>query len=273
MRRRTADLGKLQLEPEKLSLSEIFHENTKMGPSNVRKYGWHILNISKNLNLIEQMSLSYKSYPTAERVILPKKFNYSKSPIEKIIQNRRSFREYSGKSLSINELSKLLYYSYGVTGSVSIPIAPELSQLFRAAPSGGALYPLEIYPVIFNVAGLEKGIYHYNVRNHVLELIQKGDFHKEMGKMNTSEEIMEKANVLLLISAIFRRMTYKYNDRGYRFILAEAGHVGQNISLMSTAMNLGSVMIGGYLDDEINRFLKIDGVNEAIVYSAAVGKR
>lgn len=272
MRRRTSDLGKLQLEPERFSLSEIFHENTKMRPSNVRKYGWHILNISKNLNLIEQMSNSYKTYPTVKRVILPKKFEYSKVSVEDTIKNRRSIREYSGKSLNVNELSKLLYFSYGITGSIAIPIAPELSQLFRAAPSGGALYPLEIYPVVFNVADLEKGVYHYNVRNHLLEVVKKGDFRKEMGELNTSEDIMEKANVLFLITAIFRRVTYKYNDRGYRFILAEAGHVGQNISLMATTMGLGSVMIGGYLDDEVNRFLGIDGVNEAIIYSAAIGK-
>jgi len=65
---------------------------------------------------------------------------------------------------------------------------------------------------------------------------------------------------------------FKYNERGYRFVLLDAGHLGQNVCLMATAMNLGVLPIGGFLDDELNRLLDIDGVHESVVYPLLVGR-
>lgn len=218
------------------------------------------------------MSQSYKSYPTFPQVSLPKEFDKSKLPIEEIIEKRRTIRDFSGHPLSIEEISKLLHFSYGITGSVPIPHLTTLLQYFRAAPSAGALYPLEIYLVAWNIKNMEPGIYHYHVLHHALECLEKGDFSDLAGEYTISKEITKKACVLFLISAIFQRTMFKYQERGYRFVLLDAGHVAQNLCLIATSMNLGVVLVGGFLDDELNRILKIDGVNETVVYPIIVGR-
>ena len=79
--------------------------------------------------------------------------------------------------------------------------------------------------------------------------------------------------MLIFIVAIFGRSTFKYNDRGYRFVLIEAGHVGQNLSLAAASLGLGCVNIGGYFDREIDNYLGLDGIEQSAVYLAAIGNK
>lgn len=82
--------------------------------------------------------------------------------LEEAIQRRRSIRDYSGKPLTMKQLSLLLHSAYGIT---------EPSGPLRASPSAGALYPLELYPVVNRVEGLVSGVYHYRPKDHSLDLI------------------------------------------------------------------------------------------------------
>ncbi len=273
-RQRAEDVNRLMTEPDPFSLAELYHENSKLRRTNSRQYGEFVSSVASVPYVIEKMAGAYKSYPTHLRIPLPSQFNrqppgsYS---LEEIIERRRTIRQFSARPLALEQAAKLLHFSYGITGSVSIPHVPEERQSFRAVPSAGALYPLEIYLIGWNVEGLDPGIYHYHVPSNALESVEPGDFSDLVGECLISTEITKNASVLFVLTAIFQRTLFKYNERGYRFVLLEAGHLAQNMCLMATAMNLGLLPIGAFLDDELNRMIGVDGVNESAVYPILIG--
>ena len=183
--------------------------------------------------------------------------------VEKAIAKRRSERNFSRNPMSLAELSHILHYSSGLTDRRSG---------FRASPSAGATYPIEIYPVINNVEGLTTGIYRYSVSAHELEPIREGDFRQEMAQAALGQRMLIEANVVLVLSAIFERTTRRYQERGQRYILLEAGHIAQNTSLVATSMGLGICAIGAFYDEDFNRLLGLDGRQESVLYLVAVGK-
>jgi SagB-type dehydrogenase family enzyme len=222
---------------------------------------------------VEKMARAYKSYSTAFQIQLPKLWDKSpESPgIEVVIERRRTARRFTGRSLTVEEISKLLHFSYGITGATRISQSTDEYQCLRSAPSAGALYPLEVYLISWGIAGLKPGLYHYSVVHHALELLKTGDFSEPAGEYTFLDDIVKEACTLFLITAIFQRTMFKYNERGYRFVLLDAGHLGQNVCLMATAMNIGVLPIGGFLDDELNHLLGIDGVHESVVYPLLLG--
>ena len=143
----------------------------------------------------------------------------------------------------------------------------------RATPSAGALYPYEIYIVANDIEGLSRGIYHYAVLEHEIELISEGDFRRRITSAGLEQEMLGEANVTFVLSAIFDRVRHKYGERGVRYVYIEAGHIGQNIALQAVSLGLGSVNVGAFLDDKINQIIGVDGRKEAAVYLQAVGMR
>jgi SagB-type dehydrogenase family enzyme len=180
-------------------------------------------------------------------------------------------REFTGEKLSIDIISKLLFYSCGVTCRVRPPELGGKELCLRATPSAGALYPLEAYFVSWNMDGLEPGLYHYRVYTHSLELLAPGDFAECVSDFMLIDALAKQSAGCFFVSAMFQRTMLKYDERGYRFALLEAGHLAKNICLMACKLGIGLLPIGGFLDDEVNRFLSVDGVNEAAVYAIAVG--
>ncbi len=143
----------------------------------------------------------------------------------------------------------------------------------RAAPSAGALYPIEIYTVVNRVDGLQAGLYHYCVEAHALALLEADDYRDRATAGCLYQEMAGDAAVTFVLSAVFPRVCWKYGERGYRYALIEAGHIGQNIYLAATCLRLGCVSMGAFLDDRMNALLGIDGKEEAVIYCLAVGER
>lgn len=206
----------------------------------------------------------YKTYPDAERIALPDPRGYQGLSLEETIERRRSVRDYSAEPLPMEALSRLLHAAQGIT---------EPRRKFRAAPSAGALYPIELYPVVHDVAGLERGIYHYAVQAHELETLEQGDFRGAVTRAGLYQRFLGQANVCFVLSAIFQRTRWKYHERAYRYVLLEAGHIGQNLYLAATSMGLGACAVGAFFDDQLNDLLGLDGAEEAVLYVISVGKR
>lgn len=203
----------------------------------------------------------HKTYPGAVKIRLP--FSKFKGlSLEEAIQKRRSARGFSGKALTLEQFSQLIYSAAGITGEIN-------GFRLRAAPSQGETYPLEIYPLIRNVSGLKSGLYHYLPEEHSLELIKEADM--EAGPLCMDAEELNKAGVVFFISALPERITSKFDIRGWRYIYMEAGHISQNIYLEAASLGLASVSIGSFYDDEVNAMLGIDGRNEFAIYAHAVG--
>lgn len=184
--------------------------------------------------------------------------------LEDAILKRRSVREYTARPLTQAEVSQLLFAAQGVTGEM-------YGTLLRTAPSAGALYPFEVYMVVNNVDGLKKGVYHYSVRDHSVVLIKEGDFGNSTMNGALRQEMMRDAGVVFALCAVFDRVMSKYGERGYRYAYIEAGHISQNIYLQATSLGLGSVVVGAFVDDDINGVIGVDGEREAVISLHAVG--
>jgi SagB-type dehydrogenase family enzyme len=203
----------------------------------------------------------YKSYPGATRIGLPEPGAPWGGDVAEVLDTRRSRRDYTGEPLPIEALSRLLHAAQGITNTRGK----------RAAPSAGAMYPIEVYAMVHNVAGLDAGIYHYAVETHELELTQAGDFRGAIQRAALGQEFLAEANVCLVLSAIFQRARWRYRERTYRYVTLEAGHIGQNLYLAATALGLGACAVGAFIDDELNELLAVDGQEEAGLYIISVG--
>lgn len=205
----------------------------------------------------------FKTYPTAKKIPLPPP-TYEGKTLEKTIYERRSVRAFSEESITLQELSQLLFAAQGIT---------ENKSMLRAAPSAGALYPIEIYLIANKVSSLQSGIYHYNVREHSLELLKEGNFSKEICEASLNQQPVRDAAVVFIFTAIFERTKSKYGERGERYIYIEAGHISQNLLLQATSLNLASLPVGGFTDEKVNSLLGVDGKNESAIYINVVGKK
>jgi len=196
-------------------------------------------------------------------VILPEPSLKGEMSVEEAIYRRRSIRDYTGEPISLRELGQILWAAQGIT----LP-----SRGFRAAPSAGATYPLEIYVSVREggVTDLAPGIYHYDPFNHVLTLVRPGDHSRELARAALDQRWVREGSICLIIAADFERTTSVYGERGIRYVYMEAGHVGQNIYLQATSLGLGTVAVGAFYDEEVR---SIVGCAEQPIYLFPVGRR
>ena len=191
-------------------------------------------------------------------ISLPKPSFDGKVSVEKAIKERRTIRDFKERTLSLAYLSQLLWAAQGITD-------PTIGR--RAAPSGGALYPLDIYVLIGEngVEKMEAGIYHYLPKEHSVLLISKGDRRKEMASASLGQMWMATAPVIFIITAEYKRTTWKYGERGIRYALIEVGHVGQNLFLQAEAMGLGAGIVGAFNDLEVSKVAGIPPKHEPLL--------
>jgi len=246
--------GREKENQKKLSIGERFHYETSLTLSGA---------LGDMFRARPKKPSQYKHYARAEKVELPKP-QYRGMVLEEAIEKRRSVRDYSRQAMSKAALSQLLFSAQGVTGKT-------YGHSLRSAPSAGALYPFEIYAVVNNVRDLPRGIYHYSVSDHALELVKAGDFSSKITEAGLGQQMLGAANVTFVLSAVFDRVRHKYGERGFRYTYIEAGHISQNIYLQAVSLGLGSVSVGAFLDEKVNQLIGVDGRNEAVIYLHPVG--
>lgn len=206
----------------------------------------------------------YKTYPGATKTPLPRPDFGETESLWKIFNQRRSKRRYASGPIAIDRLSTLLWSTQGIT-------LPAREYQLRAAPSAGALYPVETYIGVHNVSGLRQGIYHFNVIDFALETIRSGDCSGPLARAALDQAMAGRGAVLFIWTATVLRTVWKYRNRGIRYIFMDAGHIAQNLQLAATAIGLGCCTIGAFYDSEVNELLEIDGEQETAIYLAAVG--
>lgn len=258
------------------SLGILYHENSKFTEFGFRVETESIERFASKY-IAERSSQPFKQYPGAKSFDLePYKGFMPQVPMVKCLTKRRSVREYDKNyKISLNELALLLYHSYGITAKSKIRMFGVEGHIgMRNVPSGGALYPLEIYVAVLN-SHITPGLYHYRIDNNSLELIREGLFTDELVKMIHAEPYvtLSTASAVIFTTGIIERLLIKYGDRGYRFMMIEAGMVGQTLSLLAESVDLGSCMLGGFYDDKLNSFLEVDGVFEAVNNVLIIGKK
>jgi SagB-type dehydrogenase family enzyme len=207
---------------------------------------------------------TYKRYPEAVRIDLDPPQIKSGAPVWEIVQQRRSVRSFKDSPLRKEHLSQLLWAAQGITRE-------EQGHALRTAPSAGALYPVETYLAVHYVEGIEPGIYHYAIPTHELEQLKIGDFRLDTARAALDQDMAYTASVVFIWTAVFARAKWKYNQRAYRYVYLDAGHIAENLALAAVALNLGSCQIAALYDDEVNMLIDVDGKEESIVYMSAVG--
>jgi SagB-type dehydrogenase family enzyme len=261
-------------EEEPYMQSEMYHEASKINNATGLALRRRIATVLGAEYYLKLISRGYKSYPMAQATALPSVADLvEETPESKTFRNlvlrRRSLREFAEAPIPLNDLTSIIFNAYGLTATISLSFGVE--QKLRGVPSGGALYPLELYAVAFRVDGLPSGVYHYNVEAHSLELLREGQFDAEFGRAVFYEDMFKTVSAAFVITGVPKRSAFKYGERAYRFINLEAGHVGQNICMTATALGIGCLMVGGFYDDDIDSLVGIDGLNELSLYTAAVG--
>jgi len=192
---------------------------------------------------------------------LPPPIVKGKISLEEALKKRRSERDFQDKALTLRQVSQILWAAQGIT---------EERGFKRAAPSAGALYPLELYLVVKKVEELEAGVYHYHPADHTLYLMLRGNCQMTLAKACLGQMFIAGAPVSVVIAAEYERTTAKYGKRGLRYVHIEVGHVGENICLQVVALGLGTVTVGAFWDDEVSHLLSLPG-NYKPLYVLPVG--
>jgi len=253
-------------------IAEIFHEATKVASANFMERGLQATDYLLSRRWTVRTVANYKDYATRPELALPPPTPLE-MPLMDALRRRQSVRSFSGQPIGLQDLSNILFYGAGVTRTPAVTMLPHLQMRFRSYPSGGGLYPVELYAFLVNVAGVAPCLVHYcavTKRAAILsEDIEASTLREAFGDC---DNFIPTTGAVLFLTGIFQRTTVKYGPRGYRFVMLEAGHLAQNLSLVTTAHNLGSLMWGGYLDDRLNALIEANGVDESVVHCMMVGR-
>jgi SagB-type dehydrogenase family enzyme len=195
-------------------------------------------------------------------LILPTPLYDSQTSVEEALLERRSVRSYADEPLTLAELSQLLWAAQGITSSSG----------GRTAPSAGALYPLEVYLLAGEISHLPVGIYHYAPGEHALTLTIEGDQRQALYEAALSQSAVKDATAVILITAVYERTTVKYSERGRQYVHMEVGSVAQNVYLQAVSLDLGTVFIGAFHDDQVKRLLRL-GEDEIPLGIMPVGRK
>ncbi len=216
------------------------------------------------------------------QISIPNKF------LRECIETRQSIRTYSNESLSVMELSWLLWCTQGVrnqdlekvrtnySGEKEIEEIKKVLKTvtLRNVPSAGARHAFETYLYINRVEGLESGLYRYIATRHkLLEISKDPNLPLKMKKAAYDQSMVVKSAVTFIWVANTHRMAWRYGQRGFRYLFLDAGHVCQNLYLSAENISCGVCAIAAYHDDEFNELLGLDEQEQVVIYLATVGKK
>lgn len=190
-----------------------------------------------------------------DRVELPAPRHSGPVSLEEAIARRRSIREFSSRVPDDEQIGQLLWAAQGVT---------DPAHGLRAAPSAGALYPLELY------VARPDGVYQYEPQGHALRRVVARDQRQALGHAAMSQEAVLQAPVVISVVGVVSRTATKYGARSGRYVDLEAGHATQNLLLEATALGLAAVPIGAFDDDAVRVALGLAG-NVTPLYVVPVG--
>ena len=175
-------------------------------------------------------------------------------PLEAAIAGRRSVRAFTDQALTLEEVGQLAWAAQGVTDPRGL----------RAAPSAGALYPLELYLV------LPDGLYHYVPDDHSLLQLSTEDLREGLYEAGVRQEALREAPAVFVFTAVVARTEDRYGNRAERYVHMEIGHAAQNLALQAVVLGLGSVPIGAMDDGGVQALLGLPE-DHAPLYLVPVG--
>ena len=221
------------------SIAQHYHDRTKYDPETIRAKG-HPLDWS-------QQPIAYKNYQIGTTFDLKPYLPRQSAEISASWWQR---------------LSRLLYASYGLTGTI-----PQIGEpiYLRAAPSAGGLYPAEIYLISRGTPTLPAGLYNYQAKTHSLLHFWADEVWTALQSACFWNPLLEGTQLAIVITAVFARSAWRYQDRAYRRIFLDTGHLLGNLELAGSVTDFRPHLLGGFADQAVNDLLYLDGVQEGAI--------
>ena len=256
------------------TLQQIIEEKDKaktIGPDFVRLTSYLYEDISD-----QQKGLTHPPAikpRTGEKITLPapETLTMPEISLAQAINQRKSLRKYSPQPLSLQELSFLLWATCWVKEFHSTKYN-EFTR--RNVPSAGSRHPMECYLLINKVESVPPGLYYYHPLEHALIKLQTSpDIAKEIYEACLEQSMVIEDAVTFIFTAVPYRASWRYQQRAYRYLYVDVGHIGQNVHLAAEAIQAGACMIGAFVDEAMNHCIGLDEKEEFVIYIAAVGKK
>jgi SagB-type dehydrogenase family enzyme len=241
-----------------------------IGREFIRKTRYHFLGPSEQDRGLPQPPLEQEPEAGLPQLALPAPdgLNIPAKDLREAIEHRRSLRRYSRTPLALEELSFLLWCTQGVR-----KVVPG-SATFRNVPSAGARHAIETYLLVNNVQGAPEGLYRYSgLRHALIEMSRNAGLADQLTSACLGQSFVKTSAVTFAWAAAVERMRWRYGERGYRYLLLDAGHVCQNLYLAAEAVGCGVCAIAAFADEAVDRLLGFDGEERFTLYLAAVGKK
>ena len=221
------------------SFAQHYHQRTKYDPETISSK-------SQGLDWSQQPS-SYKEYKIGTSYDLKPYLKSTKQDPDSIWWQR---------------LSLFLLCSYGLTAKVQTMGEP---MYLRAAPSAGGLYPAEIYLVSRGNKLLPAGLYNYQVKDHTLIHFWANDVWQNVQVACFMHPALMAAEFTVITTAVFNRSAWRYQDRAYRRIFLDTGHLLANIELAGAMNGFRPYFVGGFVDRDINELLYLNAEQEGAI--------
>lgn len=196
----------------------------------------------------------------------------SKGEFVDVLRGRRTWRGFGTRPITKARLAQLLSLTFAPTMTGVTAWGDQV--LFKTSPSAGSLHPIEAYVLAVNVSGVPPGLYLYSTLTDRLHVVRPGATARDVMTYLSGQWWYAGAAALVLMTARVPRVWARYpHARAYRSLLLDAGHVGQTFCLVATWLKLAPFCTQALADAHIERHLRIDGVEETVLYAAGVGSR
>lgn len=197
----------------------------------------------------------------------PSKDLEKKNSLFDLVNSRASRRKFTGEKITLEELSYLLFVTYGVRDK-KIPF-----RVLKTAPSAGNRHSIEITLIVLDVEDLKPGIYRYTPMDHSIYKISSAEnLIEKLNKGVRKQRFVINSAVVFLLSTIPYRTEWRYKEASHKVIALDAGHIGENLYLACEALGLGTCAIGAYDQDLIDELIEVDGEEEFTIYVFPVGR-
>lgn len=251
-------------DPNKpVSLSEELHLETRNSAAGKHIASGYQTHYSKHVRSIVRDPASSKATAgesSGQALSLPQPLAVASS-LSGVVESRVSTRTYGAAPLTSQELATILYLANGTHGGR------------RTVPCSGGLWSIELFPIVLNVDAIEPGVYHYHSPGHQLLTVRKGHYGSWLEHCVLFQPEFAKASVVIALACCFKRLKSKYGERAYRLGYIDAGHVSSNVYLGATGLELPVCATAGFIDDELDSFLKLDGLDWSSILTVAIGSR
>lgn len=233
----------------KITIAEDYHFSSRNNKGYKFLKNEHLVHYREDI--LKLKSRSYVEY-LGDGIQLPEPSILNDYSLKDALYNRKSQRNFNGSPIDLQKISNILYYSNGYRSI-------EKAQKF--IPSSGGLNSVELFVMILNSESIPKGIYYYDPKEHTLMNVHYGDFSIWAKEHVFYQDEYSYASCIIILTSMVGKLSMKYGLRAYRLSLLDVGHVSQNIYMLSAANNVQACASAGFIDDELDQALNLDGFN------------